>query len=203
MPDFPAPLASKVPPIGGDLCYFRIRMILELKPGRLAPAVLTSDRACPLDETAAEKTFAKLRAPALRDLADYWRAQRGAASMPRRADIDPIDLRDHLARLILADVLHAPMRFHFRVVGTELEHQLGRRYTGTTIDDSAGAFFKPYQAVVEQVRPIREYVRYDFDDGGPIGEFERLLMPLSEDGENVTMVFGEAIYTRLMTREGL
>jgi len=156
-----------------------------------------------LDETAVEKTFAKLRAPALRDLAGYWLARRGAAAMPRRADIDPIDLPSHLARLILADVLHAPMRFHFRVVGTELEHQLGQRYTGTTIDDSAGAFFKPYKAVVEQVRPIREYIRYDFDDGGPIGEFERLLMPLSEDGENVTMVFGEAIYTRLMTREGL
>jgi hypothetical protein len=156
-----------------------------------------------LDEAAVEKTFAKLRASGLRDLADYWRARRGAAAMPRRADIDPVELRGHLPRLILADVWRAPLRFHFRVVGTELEEQLGERYTGTVIDERAGAFFKPYAACATQVRPIREYVRYDFDDGGPIGEFERLLMPLSEDGETVTMVFGEAIYTRLMTREGL
>ncbi len=156
-----------------------------------------------LDQAALEKTFGKLRAPGLRELADYWLARRGEADMPRRSDIDPVDLKSHLPRLILADVWYRPLRFHFRVVGSELEHQLGYRYTGTTIDDSAGAFFKPYQVCAEQVRPTREYVRYDFDDGGPIGEFERLLLPLSEDGKTVTMVFGEAIYTRLMTREGL
>ncbi|MDZ7712784.1 MAG: PAS domain-containing protein [Rhodovibrio sp.] len=156
-----------------------------------------------MDQAAVDKTFGKLRAPALRELADYWLAKRGDAAMPRRVDIDPVDLRSHLPRLILADVLRTPLRFHFRVVGTELEHQLGQRYTGTTIDETAGAFFKPYQVVAEQTRPTREYVSYNFDDGGPIGEFERLLLPLSEDGENVTMVFGEAIYTRLMTREGL
>lgn len=162
-----------------------------------------TDRGTPLDEAAVEKTFGKLRAPALRELADYWLDRRGDASMPRHADIDLVDLTTQLPWLILADVWRAPLRFHFRVVGDELEHLLGQRYTGTTIDRSAGMFFKPYQACAEQVRPIREYVRYDFDDGGPVGEFERLLLPLSEDDETVTMVFGEAIYTRLMTREGL
>jgi hypothetical protein len=156
-----------------------------------------------VDEAGLDRNFAKLRALQLRELADYWKARRGDRPMPARADIDPIDLKRHLASLILADILYDPMRVHFRVVGTDLETQLGSRLTGKTIDASEGAFFKPYQACAEQVRPIREYVRYDFDDGGPIGEFERLLMPLSEDGETVTMVFGEAIYTRLMTREGL
>jgi len=156
-----------------------------------------------LDQDALDKTFGKLRAPALRELADYWLDRRGDQAMPRRAGIDPVDLKSHLPRLILADAWPAPLRFHFRVVGSELEHQLGRRYTGTTIDASAGAFFTPYRVCAEQVRPTREYVRYDFDDGGPIGEFERLLLPLSEDGRTVTMVFGEVIYTRLMTREGL
>lgn len=164
---------------------------------------LTSERVATLDQAALDKTFGKLRTPALRELADYWLAQRGDAAMPRRANIDPIHLKSHLPRLVLADVLHDPLRFHFRVVGTDLEYQLGRRYTGTTIDASAGAFFKPYQVCVEQVRPTREYVRYDFDDGGPIGEFERLLLPLSEDGKTVTMVFGEVVYSRLMTRQGL
>lgn len=156
-----------------------------------------------MDQAALQKTFGKLRNPELRCLAEYWCARRGAAAMPRRADIDPIQLKSHLPRLVLADAWYAPLRFHFRVVGGELEERLGRRYTGTTIDASAGAFFKPYQACAEQVRPIREYVRYDFDDGGPIGEFERLLLPLSEDGKTVTMVLGEVIYKQLTTRAGL
>ncbi|WP_200341119.1 PAS domain-containing protein [Rhodovibrio sodomensis] len=157
-----------------------------------------------LDQAAVDKTFGKLRADALRELADYWLARRGDAAMPRRADIDPMALGSHhLPRLILADVLREPLRFHFQLVGEQLEHQLGGRFTGKTIDISAGAFFKPYQAVATQTRPIREFIRYDFNDGDPAGAFERLLLPLSEDGEMVTMVFGEAIYTRLITREGL
>jgi hypothetical protein len=156
-----------------------------------------------LDQAAVDRTFGKLRADALRELADYWLARRGDAAMPRRADVDPMELESHLPRLILAEVLRDPLRFHFQLVGDELEHQLGARYTGTTIDVGAGAFFKPYQAVATQTRPIREFIQYDFNDGDPAGAFERLLLPLSEDGETVTMVFGEAIYTRLITREGL
>jgi hypothetical protein len=156
-----------------------------------------------VDHAAVEKTFGKLRAPALRELADYWLARRDGSAIPRHIDVDQADLNEHLPRLILADVVRPPLRFRFRLVGSELEHQLGEQYTGKTIDASAGAFFKPYKACVEQVRPIREYLRYDFDDGGPVGEFERLLLPLSDDGETVTMVFGEAVYTRLMTRQGL
>lgn len=153
-----------------------------------------------LDHATLERTFAKLRAPELRALADYWLAQRAGKAMPRRADIDPIDLKSHLACLILADVLYEPMRVHFRVVGSELETQLGSRLTGQTIDASAGAFFKLYATCADQVRPVREYVRFDFDDGGPIGEFERLLLPLSEDGQTVNMVLGEAQYRNLRTR---
>lgn len=155
------------------------------------------------DRDTLARTFAKLRAPALGELANYWLRQRGARPMPRRADIDPVDLAPHLPRLVLADVLDAPLRVRFRVVGTELEHRLGYALTGRTIDAGSGAFFKPYEACAQQVRPVREYARYDFDDGGPVGEFERLLLPLSEDGGRVTMVLGEVIYWDLRTRRDL
>ncbi len=148
-----------------------------------------------LDLVTLEKTFGKLRTPALRDLADYWRAKRGNADMPRRSDIDPSHLTSHLPHLILAEVLYNPLRFQFHMVGSALEQQLGQRYTGTLIDAGAGSFFKSYQACVEQVRPTREYMRYNFNDGGPVGEFERLLLPLSEDGKTVSAVLGGAIYS--------
>jgi hypothetical protein len=156
-----------------------------------------------IDRQSLDRTFAKLRASELRELADYWLRQRGARPMPRRADIDPVDLPRHLPRLVLADVFYAPLRVRFRVVGTELERRLGYALTGHTIDAGSGAFFKPYELCAEQVRPTREYSRYDFGDAGPVGEFERLLLPLSEDGARVTMVLGEVLYRNLRTRRDL
>jgi hypothetical protein len=148
-----------------------------------------------------EALFAKLRTPLLRELADYWMSRRGTRRMPARADIDPVDLPRHLPNLILAEVQTDPLRFHFRVVGTALEAQLGRIYTGATIGEDAGHFFKAYARCVDKAQPTREYMRYDFGDDAEPGEFERLLLPLSENDRDVHMILGEAVYKTLYTRQ--
>lgn len=156
-----------------------------------------------LDLDQLDGTFAKLRTPQTRELAAYWLAQRGERRMPRRADIDPVDLPAHLPNLVLAEVLHDPLRFRLRVVGTALEEQMGYRLTGEIVDAERGAFYKAYARCAEQVRPARDYAKYDFGDGAPPGEFERLLLPLSEDDREVSMILAEVVYKNLRTRQDL
>ena len=151
------------------------------------------------DETSLERVRQKLRSEELRALVSYWDARRAGRPMPARSDINPIDLEQHLPRLILAEVLHEPLRFRLRIVGTELEDKLGRRMTGTTVTDETPMFFKPYAACVTGVRATREFLSFDFGGGEPAGTFERILLPLSEDGETVSGILGEAIYTNLAT----
>jgi hypothetical protein len=153
------------------------------------------------DNADPQSLFAKLRTPLLRELADYWVGRRGTRSMPARADIDPVDLPQHLPNLILAEVQTDPLRFHFRVVGTALEAQLGQIYTGATIGEESGRFFRAYARCVDRARPTREYMRYDFGDDAETGEFERLLLPLSENDRDVHMILGEAVYKNLHTRQ--
>jgi hypothetical protein len=161
-------------------------------------AIMASDADAEL-----ERVFGKLRTPQLRELSDYWLARRGDRAMPRLADIDPVHLPRHLPNLILAEVLQDPLRFRFRVVGTALERQLGRSYTGQTIGAEARGFYKAYARCVEKSQPTREYMRYDFGEGQTPGEFERLLLPLSNNDTDVHMILGEVVYKNLHTRQDL
>ena len=151
------------------------------------------------DETSLERVRQKLRSAELDALVSYWDALRADRSMPACSDVDPSDLKRHAPRLILADVLHEPLRFRLRLVGAELEDKLGRRMTDTILTDETPMFFKPYAACVTGVRATREFLSFDFGGGEPAGTFERILLPLSEDGETVSGILGEAIYTNLAT----
>lgn len=138
-----------------------------------------------------------LRSPLLQHLHAYWDDQRGDRMMPARIDIDPTDLPRLLSRLILADVLDDPLRFRFRVVGTDLERRLGRRMTGETVGADTPAFYRPYCTCCVEARPTHEYARYDFGPDEKPGEFERLLLPLSDDGDRVSQILGGVVYTDL------
>ena len=151
------------------------------------------------DETSLERVRQKLRSAELGALLGYWDALRAGRPIPARSDVDPIDLKRHLPRLILAEVLYEPLRFRLRIVGAELEDKLGRQMTGTILTDEMPMFFKPYAACANGVRATREFLSFDFGGGEPAGTFERILLPLSEDGETVSGILGEAIYTNLAT----
>ena len=46
--------------------------------------------------------------------------------------------------------------------------------------------------------PVHHYLRLKSNPGAP-GEFERLLLPLSNDGQTVAQILGVAIYKNLQT----
>lgn len=133
----------------------------------------------------------------LREVKEYWNAKRGARPMPRRADIDPFELRHHLPFLWLVDVLPGAADFRFRLIGTAITQHLGRDSTGKTVRDvyaplgpavlqwaldvctSAVRLQRPVVAS-GTLRPLnKEYIA-----------FQSLHLPLSEDGERVNLLFG-------------
>lgn len=132
--------------------------------------------------------------PRLRTLHDYWNAQRGARTMPARADIDPVDLPRLLPNLILVGVAGEPPRFRFRVVGTEIVFRYGTEVTGRELDDidlgsELGAVRAQYEETVRERAPT--YCRHQIETaGGKHLRYERLLLPLAPDGVRVDMMLG-------------
>jgi hypothetical protein len=139
-----------------------------------------------------------LRSRALREAYGYWDAKRGDRAMPARADLEPSEMRAWLAHVLLVDVLYGPdgavNDFRFRLVGTDVVERYGREFTGNSLssldlDGKSPLIHAEYCRTVERRRPqyfIDEFVQ---NSGRPM-HYERLLMPLSDDGETINMLFG-------------
>lgn len=134
--------------------------------------------------------------PRLRELYAYWDDKRGERVAPRRGDIDPVDLPKLLGNILICEVQHSPRDFIFRLFGTALVDALGRDLTGVRFStlftqDVAPDIVREYEAVADRCAPVisrkdahwvsKSHVRY-----------ERLLLPLSDDGERVNRILGAA-----------
>lgn len=138
---------------------------------------------------------------ALSPLFRYWVAARGEKRMPARADIDPVEMPIQLlSNLVLVDVVPDPLRFRYRVMGTAVARMLGEDWTGRflhQIPDVHESVRQQYQETVgirESTVTMNEYDRYDPSlMQHKLLRFERLLMPLSESGDIVTMLLGGTV----------
>ena len=121
----------------------------------------------------------------------YWRDKRGDRRFPARRDIDPLDFAYTLGWVTLVDVTHNPVRFRFRLYGSELVHRVGLDLTGTYVDQHPHREFgnllqQSWEGVVTRGEPT--CVRYERILDGRKRQWESLRMPLSSDGTTVDML---------------
>lgn len=131
----------------------------------------------------------------------HWEKIRGARAMPSRADLDPIDIPRLLPFTILVDVLHDPLDFRYRLLGTELDRITSRNYKGLRFSEiphieKGGGLWSNHEAVVRTGRPLRASVQYIGDDRFIRG-LAHGLFPLSADGRTVTTIWCVAEIGRL------
>jgi hypothetical protein len=114
--------------------------------------------------------------------------------MPRRADIDPVDMRAWLSRVTLIDVDAATQRFRYRLVGTEVVALRGFDPTGRSVEaawphEDAQLVQAAYRHVTEQRKAIFCHAaeRWHFERDPIVGV---MLLPLSNDGEQVDQILG-------------
>jgi hypothetical protein len=132
------------------------------------------------------------RYPDLVRVLAYWNEKRQSRFAPRRADLDPADLIDVLPRVMLADVLRDPLDFHYRLSGTGILNVHGQEMTERRPRDLApvefgNLIYDHYCEAVHRCVPLLHLILLDTFDRSR--SYVRLLMPLSEDGAAVTMLF--------------
>jgi hypothetical protein len=146
-------------------------------------------------------TTQKLSEPqhqSLKDLYAYWISKKGIRRAPPRSAIIPAEIVPLLPTLALIDVIGSPPRFCFRLFGTGLVEAYGQDLTGKFLDEiDLDSINVP---ILHQAAKVaRECcVHMDRDcftkrDGRHL-EYERIALPLSEDGSNVNMIlFGHFV----------
>jgi hypothetical protein len=131
------------------------------------------------------------RYPDLQRVLVYWQRRRGGRFAPSRADIDPAELVAVLPRIMLADVLDEPLDFRYRLAGTGIRNVHGNDMTGRSpreLEPPAygDLIFAHYCEAVRRRAPLLHLIVLDAHQRSR--SYARLLLPLSSDGERVTML---------------
>jgi len=124
----------------------------------------------------------------------YWEEKRGTRPMPSRADIDPAEIKRYLPGIILIDVVDDARRYVYRLVGTREVAMRGKDPTGQSMIEG---YFGPTldealsipDRVVSSRAPLFLHRAFTAPDGR-LGDEDLVMLPLSTDGERVTMILG-------------
>jgi hypothetical protein len=120
----------------------------------------------------------------------YWQARRLGRNLPRRSDIDVLDLRACLGHLIVIDVGEEAHSLTYRLFGTRLSAALGFDPTGFDLmraglreDDP---ILRPYRTAAKLRAPV--YCVNRMTSPSWDRRWERLVLPLSRDDQAVTQL---------------
>jgi len=140
-------------------------------------------------------------APKIRALYDYWRAiHPQGGGLPGRRHLDPLDIPRLLPNIWMVDVHRQPLRFRFRLIGTEIVNFTGRDATGLWLDqvypgyEQSEAFAAHRDCVVHR-RPGYRKSSPISNLGRRSAEAERLYLPLAEDGKSVDILLIMSLYS--------
>jgi hypothetical protein len=136
------------------------------------------------------------------ELFRYWKSiHPPGGGLPGRQQLDPAAISAILPFVWLADIQREPLRFRYRLLGTEHARVFGRDYTGHWLDEThvnfcASPAYPQYVAAAEQGRV--GYRRGHTLAMLPMDyrSIERLLLPLAQDGKAVDMLLAISLYQR-------
>ena len=126
----------------------------------------------------------------LRTLHSYWQGKQRAGQLPGRADIDPVELRAYLGRIVIAELRGGELIY--RLVGTDLVAEWGFEPTGRWVADTLASdyrdtFMNPYRIAIEQATPVHAQLPMRTRPWRGLS-VEALFLPLARDGRAVDMV---------------
>lgn len=120
----------------------------------------------------------------------HWHRLRAGRRMPRREEVDPVDLVAWLPYVSIMELHYAPFRVRYRVVGTEVARIVGEDFSNRWLDEtgwgenSIALNRMLYERVAESRAPLFGLSVVNWQ-GKPDHVFQWALFPLG-DGETVS-----------------
>jgi len=134
---------------------------------------------------------------------DYWRSKCRGGRIPSRSDIDPTEIAPYLPTVSLLDIEGSAQAraFRFRLAGTGLYDVFSREVTGTVLTDLPMGSRRAYwdrvlNRVVDRAKPSAGAMRSAISGKTHIAQFW-VRLPLSDDGETVSMILGFDKFVKL------
>lgn len=135
-------------------------------------------------------TYNQVQSRRIRQFDAYWRGKITTGTVPRRADIDPTELKPLLPWMIIVEIEADPFRVLYRLAGTKVvemsQYELTGRYLDELEEEEESAEFTRqgiaayHQAWTEQ-RPVYGTYRWPTPSGSAY-QVEFAIFPVSEVG---------------------
>jgi hypothetical protein len=130
---------------------------------------------------------------------EYWRRVAPPGLLPGRQHIAPEDIVPLLSRLWIVDVFRDPLRFRYRLVGTDITRSVQRELTGQWLDEAQPESVKNpnlrdrYRFILEtgQATWRRGQTQWDRDPNHRL--VENCLAPLATDGRTVDKIIAVSV----------
>lgn len=135
--------------------------------------------------------------PALHELYRRWSRLAARGPLPSADDMKFDDLAAEFPGAAMIEVQQRPdasRRYCYARVGSNHTKSLGREIEGYSIDELVAPqqiahFESVYDRIVEEGRP-HYWMRMNMPMGSDVHTFERLLVPVADDGETVDALIG-------------
>jgi hypothetical protein len=124
----------------------------------------------------------------------YWQGKLSGRRMPSRKDLEPTEIPELLANIVLVDVSHDPLDFRYRLIGTAIVERIAFDYTGKRFTEIAhqqpgSKVWETAARICEERAPLTSDIPYVGPDQWVRG-YRDLYLPLSDDGDRVNMIVG-------------
>jgi len=147
-----------------------------------------------LDESLDFKT------PELQAAYRLWAEKCGAKTMPSRSDFSHDDLAPFMGNIALINVENQPVRYQFRLIGTNITSIVKRDMTSGYLDeiydvDAFSNVVRSFEYILENRRPVRAFGNVSHAEKGHLN-VEVLDAPLASDGQTIDMIIKFVKWTR-------
>jgi hypothetical protein len=154
-----------------------------------------------IDRAWAEVDPQEMSDPTLKAVHAYWNGKRAGRAMPARADINPVELREHLGWIMMVEALDGLADFRYRLIGTKVTRYFVQNATGQTVSEAFAPYgagtvkgiLAVYRKVARDCVPVRAYgdanwliAEHTRSNDHP--HFDSLMLPLSDDGQTCNMM---------------
>ena len=137
--------------------------------------------------------------PLVSRFCQYWLAACPPGRLPGRQHIAPEEIPSLWSRMWMLDVCREPLRYRYRLCGTEMVRSLGREVTGAWLDEAHPELVANPQSR-ERFRYIVEQGQPTWRRGAPLWmrdpehrTIETCIVPLAADGETVDKILGISV----------
>ncbi|HIJ61707.1 MAG TPA: hypothetical protein HPQ04_03350 [Rhodospirillaceae bacterium] len=155
------------------------------------------------EDALSTRMLARLDQPELKGCLALWRRLRGCDPLPRIDHAEALIAERKACHFVAAaDCDGGSPRFRLLSVGRDLADRLGRPLEGMFVtgpeDDVVGSLPAAYAQTGRSRLPVYDWLRHKLGDG-PATRFDRLILPLSEDGHTVSHLVGIVLFTDFPT----